>query len=117
MVTPAERTRRVPKVTYVAADGTHSSFDAAVGESVMTVAVQNGVAGIIGECGGNRSCATCHIWVRDDYLEIVGPARDLEDDMLDLAVAERRVGSRLGCQVQITDELDGLTVDIPPEQP
>lgn len=107
----------MPKVIYVATDGSQRTIDAAEGDSVMTAAVQNGVAGIIGECGGNCSCATCHVWVRDDFIDRVGSPGDLEDDLLDLAVAERRAGSRLGCQIRITEELDGLVLDIPPVQP
>lgn len=106
----------LPKVVYIRPDGTQHAVDAAVGQSVMQAAVANGVPGIIGECGGNLSCATCHVWVRDEFVGAVGPARDIEDDLLDLAVDERRPGSRLGCQVAITDALDGLTVDVPPQE-
>jgi 2Fe-2S ferredoxin len=106
----------VPKVVYVEATGVEQAIDGTVGDSVMATAVRNGVAGIVGECGGNASCATCHVWVREEYRAAVGPAHDLEDDLLDLAVAERREGSRLSCQIELTDDLDGLTVDIPPEQ-
>jgi ferredoxin, 2Fe-2S len=114
---PAGEDSGLPKVTFVAADGSQNTIDAVVGESVMTAAVQSGVAGIVGECGGNCSCATCHVWVREDFLDRVGPPGDLEDDLLDLAVSERRTGSRLGCQIRLTEALDGLTVDVPPEQP
>lgn len=105
------------KVMYVTADGVSITVDAVPGESVMLTAVRNGVAGIIGECGGNASCATCHVWVRDEFVDAVGPPEGLEDDLLDLAVTERRAGSRLSCQVELTAELDGLIVDVPPEQP
>jgi 2Fe-2S ferredoxin len=107
----------VAKVTYVDTSGAERTVDAVAGESVMTTAVKNGVPGIIGECGGNNSCATCHVWVRDDFADVVGEPNDLEDDLLDMAVAERRPTSRLSCQLEVTPELDGLTVDIPPEQP
>ncbi len=107
----------MPKVTYRDVAGSEHVVDATVGASVMTTAVQSGVAGIIGECGGNVSCATCHVWVHEDFAPLVGPPGDLEDDLLDLAVSERRSTSRLSCQVKMTDALDGLTVDIPPEQP
>jgi 2Fe-2S ferredoxin len=107
----------VPKVTYVNVSGESRVVDAVLGESVMLTAVKNGVPGIIGECGGNRSCATCHVWVREEFREIVGPAEDLEDDLLDLGVSERRDGSRLSCQIKLTDGLDGLVVDVPPVQP
>jgi ferredoxin, 2Fe-2S len=105
------------KVIYVSAGGQEHPIDAAVGESVMSVAVRNGVPGIVGECGGNASCATCHVWVREDFLSQVGSPGDMEDDLLDLAVSERRPTSRLSCQIPVTAALDGLTVEIPPEQP
>ena len=108
----------MPKVVYVGSDGDERVVDAAVGENVMSAALRNGVPGIIGECGGNNSCATCHVWVRAPYFEQVGPpGEDLEEDLLDLGVSDRRCNSRLSCQIQVTDDLDGLTVDVPAEQP
>jgi 2Fe-2S ferredoxin len=106
----------VPKVVYVSTEGDERVVNAAAGETVMSAAVRNGVPGIVGECGGNNSCATCHVWVREDFAGSVGLPGDLEDDLLDLGVEERRATSRLGCQVMITDELDGLVVDVPPNQ-
>jgi ferredoxin, 2Fe-2S len=105
----------VPKVVFVSADGTQTGVDARVGDSLMLAATRNGIAGIVAECGGNCSCATCHVWVRDEWP--VGEPDDMEEDLLDLAVTERRPGSRLSCQVVVTEELDGLTVEIPPDQP
>lgn len=107
----------MPKVTFVALDGSRRTIDAAIGDSVMATAVKNGVTGIVGECGGNRSCATCHVYVEDEFLDLVGPPNDLEDDMLDLAVSDRRPGSRLSCQIKLTEALDGLTVLTPEDQP
>jgi 2Fe-2S ferredoxin len=107
----------VPKVVYVSTVGDQSVIIGQVGESVMAAAVRNGVPGIVGECGGNNSCATCHVWVRDEFRGLVGEPGDLEDDLLDLGVSERRDSSRLSCQIVLTDELDGLTVDVPAEQP
>lgn len=107
----------MPKVTYRDTAGAERVVDATVGDSVMTTAVQNGVPGIIGECGGNVSCATCHVWVREDFFERVGSPGDFEEDLLDMAVSERRETSRLSCQLKMTDVLNGLTVDVPPEQP
>ncbi|MCW1097451.1 MULTISPECIES: 2Fe-2S iron-sulfur cluster-binding protein [Streptomyces] len=104
-------------MTFVQDGGPELTVDATTEDSVMSVAVRHGVPGIVAECGGNQSCATCHVWVRDGYTERVGPPGDMEDDLLDLAVADRRAGSRLACQIPVTPELDGLTVDIPPEQP
>lgn len=106
----------MPKVVYVGSDGGERVVDAAVGESVMSAALRNGVPGIIGECGGNNSCATCHVIVREEFSAAVGGPNDMEDDLLDLGVADRRHCSRLGCQIAITEELDGLTVDVPAHQ-
>lgn len=106
----------MPKVVYVSAEGDESVVDAGLGESVMAAAVRNGVPGIIGECGGNNSCATCHVWVREEFRDLVGEPGDLEDDLLDLGVSDRRECSRLSCQIELTEELDGLTVDVPAEQ-
>lgn len=107
----------MPKVTYIALDGSRRTIDATVGDSVMATAVRNGVPGIIGECGGNLSCATCHVYVDEEFAALVGPPGDLEDDMLDLGASDRRANSRLSCQIKLTDALDGLTVDVPDEQP
>ena len=107
----------MPKVVYVSALGDQSVVIGQAGESVMAAAVRNGVPGIVGECGGNASCATCHVWVRDEFRDLVGQPGDLEDDLLDLGVSERRDSSRLSCQITLTDELDGLTVDVPADQP
>ncbi|NEK85951.1 2Fe-2S iron-sulfur cluster binding domain-containing protein [Blastococcus saxobsidens] len=107
----------MPKVVYVGGSGQEHAVDAAVGESVMAAAVKNGVPGIIGECGGNASCGTCHVWVRAEYTELVGEPNELEQDLLEMAVSEPRDSSRLSCQIPVSPELDGLTVDVPPEQP
>lgn len=106
----------MPKVIYVDVTGVERAVDAEVGDSVMSAAVRNGVPGIIGECGGNNSCATCHVWIRDEFAEAVGGPNDMEEDLLDLAVEERRETSRLSCQIPVTAEVDGLTVEVPPGQ-
>ena len=106
----------MPKVNYVGQAGQENVIDAVVGDSVMATAVKNGVSGIIGECGGNASCATCHVWVREDFLPLVGTPNDTEEDLLDMGVADRREGSRLSCQITMTEELDGLTVVVPADQ-
>lgn len=107
----------MPKVVFNSVDGTQRVIDATLGESVMIAATQNGVPGIIAECGGNASCGTCHVWVAEDFVGLVGEPGDMEEDLLDMAVTERRDGSRLSCQIVVTAELDGLTVAIPPDQP
>ena len=107
----------MPKVVFISSGGDPSVVDATVGDSLMLAATQNGVDGIIAECGGNASCATCHVWVRDEFFSLLGEPEDMEEDLLEMAVTERRAGSRLSCQIAVTEEMDGLTVDIPPEQP
>jgi ferredoxin, 2Fe-2S len=107
----------LPKIIYVDTAGVERAIDATSGDSVMATAVKNGVPGIIGECGGNASCATCHVWVREEFFALVGEPHDMEDDLLDMgAAAERHSTSRLSCQIPVTDELDGFTVDVPPVQ-
>lgn len=107
----------MPKVVFVSVDGLERAVDAVLGDSIMQTAVRSGVDGILAECGGNLSCATCHVWVRPEFLPLVGDPGDDEEDLLDLAVTERRAGSRLSCQIPMTDALDGLVVDVPPDQP
>ncbi len=106
----------MPTVIYVGTTGQEYTVDAVDGESVMATAVKNGVPGIIGECGGNASCATCHVWVRDEFVPLVGEPGETEEDLLEMGVSDRREGSRLSCQIKMSDELDGLTVDIAPQE-
>ncbi|WP_458041474.1 MULTISPECIES: 2Fe-2S iron-sulfur cluster-binding protein [Bacteria] len=105
----------MPKVVYIVSDQDKREIDANPGENVMSAAVRNGVPGIVGECGGQLSCATCHVWVCDKDRERVGGPGELEADLLDLGVSDFSEASRLGCQITITDELDGLTVEPRPE--
>lgn len=107
----------MPKVIYVSADGDQRTVTALENESVMATAVKNGVPGIIGECGGNASCGTCHVWVHEEFLGRVGEPSDIEDDLLELGVSDRRENSRLSCQITCALDVDGLTVEIPPSQP
>jgi 2Fe-2S ferredoxin len=105
----------MPKVTFIASDGTTTEVDAKVGDSLMQAAVNNMVDGVVAECGGCLSCATCHVYVDDAWTAKVGPAGSDEKDMLQLAV-DPNDSSRLSCQVSITDDLDGLVVRIPEAQ-
>ena len=106
----------MPKVTYIGPDGTETTLEAREGDSVMETAVKNGVKGIVAECGGACSCATCHVYVEPEFRDIVGGPGDLEDDMLDGAESERTESSRLSCQIKMNADLDGLTVRIAPRQ-
>lgn len=107
----------MPTVTYIDADGSRHTHEVAVGDNVMRGAVNNGIEGIVGECGGGLACATCHCYIDEAWTEAVGgPSSDDEHDMLESAAAEVRPTSRLSCQIEITPELDGLVVLLPDRQ-
>ena len=96
--------------------GRDRAVEAPDGTSLMKAAVEAGVPGIIGECGGNAMCATCHVYTAEDDAGRLPPISEDEDEMLDCTASERRPGSRLSCQLFAEPRLDGLTVDVPPEQ-
>jgi len=106
----------MPRVVFIQPSGESHTVDVASGTSLMTAAVKHGVDGIIGECGGVCMCATCHIYVREDFLDKLPPIQDTEEAVLDVTNAERLQNSRLSCQIKMTEALDGLTVTIPPSQ-
>lgn len=106
----------MPEVTYVATDRTERKVEVPQGRSVMQGAIQNGVRGIEAECGGVLSCATCHVYVDPDWADRLDPPSEDEEDMLSNTAAERRPGSRLSCQIEVTDDLNGLRVQIPETQ-
>jgi 2Fe-2S ferredoxin len=107
----------MPKVTYIAHDGTRYDINVPVGENVMRGALYNGVDGIVGECGGALSCATCHCYVDEAWTEKVGgPASHEENELLESAASEVKPTSRLSCQIEMTDALDGLVVHMPETQ-
>ncbi|HEX8046424.1 2Fe-2S iron-sulfur cluster-binding protein [Rhizobium sp.] len=101
------------KLTIVAFDGTRFDLNADDGSTVMENAVRNSVPGVDAECGG--ACATCHVYVDDDWVEKVGGPEPMEEDMLDFAF-DVRPSSRLSCQIKITQALDGLVVHVPERQ-
>ena len=102
----------MPKITYIEFNGTPHEVDVAAGLSVMEGAINNSVPGIEAECGGCCSCATCHVYVDPDWKEVTGTADPLEKDMLE-SVMDLRETSRLSCQITVTDEMDGLVVELP----
>jgi len=104
------------KVTYIEHDGAEHTVDVADGTSVMQAALDNNVQGIVGECGGGMACATCHCYIDEAWSEKVGPASEVENDMLEFAASQSGPNSRLSCQVTVTDELDGLVVRLPETQ-
>jgi 2Fe-2S ferredoxin len=105
----------MPKITYIEHDGKTHTVDAASGTTVMENALKNGIPGIVAECGGACSCATCHVHVDEAWTERVGPPSPMEEDMLDFAF-DVRPTSRLSCQIKVTDELDGVVVHTPAKQ-
>lgn len=104
------------KVTYIEHDGTETTVTGDAGDSVMAVAIANGIDGIVGECGGSMMCATCHCYVDADWADKTGPRKEGEDDMLDSAVCDVKPLSRLSCQITLTNDLDGLVVHLPEDQ-
>ncbi len=99
----------MPRVVFHDVDGQRIEADVALGNTVMEAALDNGVAGILAECGGACACATCHAYVADAWLPRLPTIEEMEDAMLDTA-ADRRPASRLMCQIELTPELDGLEV-------
>ncbi|MHB2264770.1 2Fe-2S iron-sulfur cluster-binding protein [Aliihoeflea sp. PC F10.4] len=103
------------KLTFVAFDGTRFDVEADNGSTVMENAIKAGVPGIEAECGGACACATCHVYVDDEWSAQVGEPQAMEEDMLDFAY-DVRPTSRLSCQIRVSDDLDGLTVHVPERQ-
>lgn len=107
----------MPVVTFIQADGSSQEVNVFPRSSAMSGAVQNGVKGILAECGGSCACATCHVYVDESCIDLLPPMSELEDDLLDATAAERRETSRLSCQIKLTPELDGkLILHIPETQ-
>lgn len=102
----------MPKITYIEHDGTTHEVNAPVGTTVMNAALDNLVPGIDADCGGECSCATCHVMVDRGWMAKVGEPSDTEESMLDLN-PERQENSRLSCQISVVNALDGLVVNLP----
>lgn len=105
----------MPRVTFVEPGGRERVVDAPAGATVMETAIDNDVAGIVAECGGACSCATCHVYVDPEWAGRLPPRDAQEDGMLD-CVIDRRATSRLSCQITLTEELDGLVVRVADSQ-
>ncbi|MEM7121816.1 MAG: ferredoxin family 2Fe-2S iron-sulfur cluster binding protein [Pseudomonadota bacterium] len=103
----------MPKVTFIDRDGTRIEVDAPVGLSLLELAHRNNID-IEGACEGSLACSTCHVIVDDDDFDRLEEPTEDEEDMLDLAFGLTKT-SRLGCQIIVTEELDGLTISLPPE--
>ena len=103
------------KITYTDVKGVARSVEASAGATLMETALRNSVPGIDAECGGACACATCHVYVGEEWTQIVGKPSQMEEDMLDFAF-EVRPNSRLSCQIKIAQALDGLHVTTPAKQ-
>ena len=103
------------KVTFIEFDKTEHTIDAENEMSLMEVAIQNGVPGIDADCWGACACATCHVYIDSNWIDKTGTAEQMEQDMLDFAfdVTDQ---SRLSCQIKVSDDLDGLVVNLPEKQ-
>ena len=103
------------KITYKDLQGNSKTIEVETGLSVMEGAIQNNISGIDADCGGSMACATCHVYVEEKWLDKIPKAEEAEVDMIDMAY-EPKKNSRLSCQIIISDELDGLIVNIPSNQ-
>ena len=103
------------KITYIEHDGTEHVVDVKNGLTVMEGAVKNNIPGIDADCGGACACATCHVYVDDEWLAKTGSKSAMEESMLDFAEGVE-ANSRLSCQIKVSDELDGLVVRMPESQ-
>ena len=103
------------KITYIENSGEKHIVEVQKGLTVMEGAVANNISGIDADCGGGMACATCHVYVKDEWFNKINKKTEGEDDMLDQAY-EPKKNSRLSCQIQVTDEIDGLEVHLPEKQ-
>ena len=103
------------KITYITSDAKTHEIDVQNGLTVMEGALQNDIPGIDADCGGSMACATCHVYVKDDWYNKLDEKSEGEDDMIDQAYEPKR-NSRLSCQITVSDEIDGLIVNMPEKQ-
>ena len=105
----------MPKINFIIDKENTKTIEVASGLTVMEGAVQNDIPGIDADCGGGMACATCHVYVAEEWFDKLIKKEDGEEDMLDMAF-EPKKNSRLSCQLIVSDELDGLTVSMPSRQ-
>lgn len=102
----------MPRITLIEHDGSSHTIDAEVGKSLMLNAIDNGVPGIDADCGGACACGTCHCFVEEPWRGVTGDATTLEESMLGMR-PDRAENSRLSCQIDVSDDMDGLVVRLP----
>tara|TARA_B100002051_G_scaffold224132_1_gene219070 strand:+ start:64 stop:384 length:321 start_codon:yes stop_codon:yes gene_type:complete len=105
----------MPKITYIESSGNKKTIDVKNGLSIMEGAIQNNIPEIDADCGGGMACATCHVYVKEEWFNKLPKAEDGEQDMIDMAF-EPKKNSRLSCQLIVSDELDGIIVTTPSKQ-
>ena len=103
------------KITYKDHEGGSRTIEVENGLSVMEGAIQKEVPGIDADCGGSMACATCHVYVKDDWYDKIDEKSEGEDDMIDQAYDPKK-NSRLSCQITVSDKIDGLVVHLPEKQ-
>jgi len=103
------------KITYIEHSGKSHTIEVQNGLTVMEAAVQNNISGIDADCGGSMACATCHVYVKEEWFNKLPKKEDGEEDMLDMAYEPNKF-SRLSCQLTVSDELEGLVVNLPVKQ-
>ena len=103
------------KITYIDSSGNSKTIEVANGITVIEGAIQNNIPGIDADCGGGMACATCHVYVKEEWLNKLNKPEDAEQDMIDMAF-EPKKNSRLSCQLIVSDKLDGLIVTTPSKQ-
>ena len=103
------------KITYIESNGKSHQIDVANGLTVMEGAIQNNIPGIDADCGGSMACATCHVYVKEDWFNRLPKKENGEEDMIDMAYEPNKF-SRLSCQITVSDEIDGLIVQLPKKQ-
>jgi 2Fe-2S ferredoxin len=106
----------MPVITFIQVNGESRNIDVPIGQNLMQVAIDHGIDGILGECGGAAMCATCHVYVATEWLNKVPSPDSNESSMLEFTTSDRQPNSRLSCQVRVTQALDGLVVHLPSTQ-
>ena len=102
----------MPRAIYIHPSGERQEVEVPLGQNLMVAAAGHGIAGIVGDCGGAMSCATCHVVVEASFAALLPAPADTENEMLDFTAAPREPHSRLSCQIQMCAALDGITVRI-----
>ena len=106
----------MPRITFIEPSGTSRTVEVQSGWTLMEGAVKHGIEGVAAECGGGCACATCHVFIADEWVGRLPGVAPMENDLLECTAVSRAPNSRLSCQVPVTDALDGLIVTVPERQ-